>query len=178
MQMRKPTGIFLVQSFCVLPFALAQPARDRASQGTKPPRSQTIRHKNISVHWLPPHNNLIITAVSHQDKPVTGMGTTDKGFSPSNAHSAWNNTRNGSFSTTTGSSRPEKKEVSCPSTARDWRSHKEIPFGSVTPWGWLSVELFSPFNSSLSQHSYGDNCLYLLDLYPTMVMVLWSGWKM
>lgn len=99
MQMRKPPGIFLVQSFRVLPFALAQPARERASQGTKPPRSQTIRHKNISVHWLPPHNNLIITAVSHQHKPVTSMGTTDKGFSPSNALAAWNNTRHGSFGT-------------------------------------------------------------------------------
>lgn len=35
---------------------------------------------------------------------------------------------------------------------------------------WLSVELFSPFISTLSQHSHGDNCFYLLDLYPTMVM--------
>lgn len=168
MQMRKQQGFFLYSHFVFCPLLWPSQLETRASQGTKPPRSQTIRHKNISVHWLPPHNNLIITAVSHQDKPVTSMGTTDKGFSPSNALAAWNNTRDGSFSNTTGSSRPKQKEVSCPSTARDWRGHmKRFPL-ALSHHGAGSV--WSCSAPSLSQHSHGDNCLYLVDLYPTMVI--------
>lgn len=120
------------------------------------------------MHGLPPHNNLIITAVSQQDKPATSMGTTDKRCSPSNAFVACNNTRDSSIKAATGES-GSCLLAAAAGTGLVTRFPSALHHASM-------AAACSPFSSAPNSHSYGCNCLMARstpchsDLCPTTVM--------